>query len=380
MKNTTKLIDFLGGKTTLYILISFLLIGLNLFLYKHVSFVFTPLIVLIQTVALPVILAMVGFYLLRPVVTLLEKLHIKKVWAILVVLLLITGLIIFIIIAIIPFLIEQAKDLSHSFPSYWSQFTLEFEKWMLNSYFAPYYENINEFISGFLVTASDNAASLASSTVENIVSLVKTITKFALSLIVVPFILFYLLKDGEKLPKAALLLMPPKVRPMMKHIFHRMDEQLRGYIQGQILVSCCIGVMMYIGFLIIGIDYPLILALLACVTSVVPYLGPTIAITPAIIIAIVTSPFMVLKLAIVWTIVQLIEGKLISPQIMGKSLKIHPITIIFILLTSAQLFGAVGVIIGIPTYAILRTIISQIFYFFKARYNHYVTDDKKYEM
>ncbi|MFP3821859.1 AI-2E family transporter, partial [Bacillus sp. SIMBA_008] len=87
-----------------------------------------------------------------------------------------------------------------------------------------------------------------------------------------------------------------------------------------------------------------LLAVIAACTSVVPYLGPTIAITPAIIIALVTSPFMLLKLAIVWTVVQLVEGKLISPQIMGKNLHIHPITIIFVLLTAGKLFGVVGII------------------------------------
>ncbi|MBO1914141.1 AI-2E family transporter, partial [Microvirga sp. 3-52] len=111
---------------------------------------------------------------------------------------------------------------------------------------------------------------------------------------------------------------------------------ISSYIQGQILVAICIGIMVTIGFYIIGMEYALLLGVLAMFTSVVPYLGPLIAITPAVIIAIVTSPFMLVKLAIVWTIVQLIDGKFISPQIMGKSLSIHPITIIFVLLTAGS--------------------------------------------
>lgn len=107
-----------------------------------------------------------------------------------------------------------------------------------------------------------------------------------------------------------------------------MNHALSAYIRGQIFVAICIGVLLFIGYLIIGLDYALLLAIIAMVTNVVPYLGPIIAIIPAIIIAFITSPFMLVKLAIVWAVVQLLEGKVISPQIMGRSLDIHPITVI----------------------------------------------------
>lgn len=133
--------------------------------------------------------------------------------------------------------------------------------------------------------------------------------------------------------------------------------------------------MMTIGFLIIGMPYALLLGFLAMITSVVPYLGPAIAATPAAIIAIVNSPWLLVKLAIVWTIVQLIEGKFISPQIMGKSLSIHPITIIFVLLTAGSLFGVPGVVLGIPGYALIKVLISHTYRLFKQRYNRFQSDE-----
>src|SRR5690606_9791349 len=111
-----------------------------------------------------------------------------------------------------------------------------------------------------------------------------------------------------------------RLRQDTKEVFRETDRQLSAYIQGQLIVAFCIGVMIYIGFLIIGMDYALLLGVLAMVTSVVPYIGPAIAITPAAIIALVTSPFMLVKLAIVWSVVQVVEGNLISPQVMGKTL------------------------------------------------------------
>lgn len=98
-------------------------------------------------------------------------------------------------------------------------------------------------------------------------------------------------------------------------ILKEMNHQISSFIRGQIIVAFCIGVLMYIGFTIIGLEYAPVLALIAAFTNVVPYLGPAIAITPALIVAVVTSPFMVIKLIIVWTIVQLIEGKFISRRL-----------------------------------------------------------------
>jgi predicted PurR-regulated permease PerM len=159
-----------------------------------------------------------------------------------------------------------------------------------------------------------------------------------------------------------------------------MNEQISSYIRGQIIISFCIGVLLYIGFLIIGIDYALVLAIIAAFTSIVPYLGPTIAITPALIIAIVTSPIMLLKLIVVWTVVQLIEGKFISPQIMGKTLQIHPITIIFVILTAGNLFGVIGVILAVPGYAVLKVIASHAFKWFEYRSQLYNEESPQIEI
>src|SRR5690625_7663362 len=94
-----------------------------------------------------------------------------------------------------------------------------------------------------------------------------------------------------------------------------MDQQVGSYIRGQIIVAICIGILLYIGYLIIGLDFAITLAIIAAFTSVVPYIGPIIAISPAIVIALVDSPFMLLKLAIVWAIVQFSEGNFISPNV-----------------------------------------------------------------
>jgi len=104
-----------------------------------------------------------------------------------------------------------------------------------------------------------------------------------------------------------------------------------------------------------------LLALLAGVLNLVPYLGSFLAIIPILIIALVSSPAMLVKVIIVFAIEQTLEGRLIQPLILGSKLKIHPVTIIVVLLTAGKLFGIPGVILGIPAYAVMKVIFEHLF-------------------
>ncbi|MDS9471211.1 AI-2E family transporter [Sporosarcina pasteurii] len=372
------LISFLGGKSTLFVLVSILLIGLIIFVFKQIPFVFYPLSVLFSTVVLPVILAMIGYYLLRPVLRLLEKAKIPRMWGILILFLATAGVITLLIFLVVPFLKIQFHNLVDDFPTYFKKLTLTVDHFLRTSIFSSFYESLDINLASLVDNAPSNIGKTIADALGGIAvgvtSFVSALTGFVLAIVTVPFILFYLLKDGEKLPKVFINMLPPRMRDDARDIVKQTDHQISSYIQGQILVAICIGIMVSIGFFIIGMDYALLLGVLAMFTSVVPYLGPLIAITPAVIIAVVTSPFMIVKLAIVWTIVQLIDGKFISPQIMGKSLQIHPITIIFVLLTAGSLFGVAGVILGIPGFAVLKVFVQHFFRLYKLRYNRYMTD------
>ncbi|MGA3599878.1 AI-2E family transporter [Lysinibacillus agricola] len=384
---STKFIRFLGGKNLFFTLIILVLLACVIFMFQKVSFIFTPLKVLFQVVVLPGVLAGIAYYLLRPLLGLLERWRIPRIWGILLLYIAVIGILTLLVLLVYPFLRDQFTNLAKEFPEYFMALTQKTVDYLNNSRITEYLDKMNfndvvkNFTTDMVKTVKDTATNLAQGVASGITGFVSTLTGIVLSLVTVPFILFYLLKDGEKLPNFILKACPPRMRKEVHEIFHDMDKQISSYIQGQILVSMCIGSMVTIGFLIIGMKYALLLGFLAMITSVVPYLGPVIAITPAVIIALVTSPFMLFKLAIVWTVVQLIEGKFISPQIMGKSLSIHPITIIFVLLTAGSLFGVPGVILGIPGYAILKVLVTHLFKLFKQRYNRYEDEEQqKYEV
>ena len=378
----SNIIRFLGGRSTLFVLVSLLLIGLIILIFNRISFIFYPITVFFSTVVLPVILATIAYYLLRPILRLLEKIKIPRIWGILIIFIGAMGLITLLVFMVFPFLKIQFNNLIEEFPTYFNQMVLKIDEFLRTSIFASYYEGLDINVKNILESGQGDIGKYFTDAVGGIASglssFISALTGFVLAIITVPFILFYLLKDGEKLPRFFVQMLPPHMRNDAKTILRDADHQISSYIQGQILVAICIGVMISIGFLIIGMKYALLLGVIAMFTSVVPYLGPLIAITPAVIIAIVTSPFMLIKLAIVWTIVQLIEGKFISPQIMGKSLHTHPVTIIFVLLTAGSLFGVPGVVLGIPGYALIKVVVTHLFKLFKIRYNKHVAAEGLY--
>ncbi|MEK5080445.1 AI-2E family transporter [Solibacillus sp. FSL W7-1436] len=376
-------IRFLGGKNLLFLLVIILLVGCTVFVYDKISFIFEPLHVLFEVIILPGVLGVILFYLLRPPLKLLVRWKVPRALAILILYIVVIALITLLVLLVFPFLRDQFTNLVQEFPVVLMALANDLLAFLNNSHFSEYFEKINfdynqiltDFTDSFITTVKVTLGSIATGVATGITGFLSTVTGIILSLVIVPFITFYLLYEGDKMPRFILFLFPPRMREQIGEVLHDMDKQISSYIQGQILVSFCIGVMMTIGFLIIGMPYALLLGFLAMITSVVPYLGPAIAATPAAIIAIVNSPWLLVKLAIVWTIVQLIEGKFISPQIMGKSLSIHPITIIFVLLTAGSLFGVPGVVLGIPGYALIKVLISHTYRLFKQRYNRFQSDE-----
>ncbi|MCJ8011789.1 AI-2E family transporter [Paenibacillus sp. KQZ6P-2] len=357
---------FLNNRFVLFLLV-LLLIGLNIMVLSKISFIFYPVMVLLSTIVLPIILAGVAYYLLNPIVDFLEKHKVGRIQSILMLYVLIIGVITVLLTLVIPVIRDQIMDLVNNFPSYIEMVRVQFEHLMGSNMINHFQDSINFDPQEVIKTISDKATTFLNKTWMGIGGFVGGLIEVVLAIVTVPFILFYLLKDGKKLPGFILGFVPTKLRGETNRVMSEMNHQISSYIRGQIIVSFCIGALLFVGYIIIGLKYSLILAIIAAFTSVVPYLGPAIAITPALVVAMVTSPMMLLKMLIVWTVVQLIEGKFISPQVMGKTLKIHPITIIFVILTSGNLFGVVGVLLAVPGYAVLKVIVSHVYQWFKVR-------------
>lgn len=371
----TRFMRFLGGNDLIYGLLALVLLGIVIFIFDKVSYVFEPFIIIFNTIAAPIIVSLIIFYLFNPLVNLMERYRIPRLVGIMIIYIAIVGIIALIVNLLIPVIGSQLGSFINNLPQYFKKFTNTINKLTSNSIFAGYYSQINDQLNSLTKKIPTMLSDYFDGFGSKLATFAEAVANVGVVIVTTPFVLFFMLKDGHKFKDFTTNIMPPKFRKDFHDLLEKMSVQVGSYIQGQIIVSFCIGVLLFIGYSIIGLKYSLILACIAAVTSVVPYLGPTIAISPAIVIAIITSPLMVLKLAIVWTLVQFFEGHFISPNIMGKTLKIHPLTIIFILLCAGNLLGIVGVILGIPGYAVLKVLVSHVFLLFKRRYNRYYGED-----
>ncbi|MEK3902221.1 MULTISPECIES: AI-2E family transporter [unclassified Paenibacillus] len=370
---------FLNNKFVVGLLIA-LLVGLTILVFSKIPFVFKPLSVLLHTVAAPLLLSGIAYYLLNPLVDRLEKRsRVKRAYGIVILYLIIIGIITLVLLMVIPIIRTQLMGLIDNFPVYSEQIQEEFLQLTGSELFNKIQSSVGTDLSDITSKVTTWATAFLNNAVSGVGSFVGTLTEIVLAVVTTPFILFYLLRDGKRLPDYLMRLIPTALRPQSRMVMQEMNNQIASYIRGQIIVSCCIGALLYIGYLIIGLEYSLVLAIVAACTAVVPYLGPAIAITPALIVAMVTSPFMLLKMVIVWTAVQLIEGKFISPQIMGKSLKIHPITIIFVIIFAGKMFGVLGIILAVPGYAVLKVVMTHIFQWFRFRSGLYRVIEEKTE-
>lgn len=371
----TRFMKFLGGKDLVFALLILIFIGCAIFIFDQVSYIFKPFIIVFNTIVAPIIVSIILYYLFNPLVNLMERYNISRLWGVIILFLVIIGVIALAINLLIPVIGAQFKSFGNNFPYYVDKVNKFIDSVTKYSLISNFYGQIQDQLDSLAKKLPSMVSDYFNGFGSKFKNFAEALVNVGVVIATTPFVLFFMLKDGHRFKEFSTNLMPPKFRKDFHDLLDKMSLQVGSYIQGQIIVSFCIGILLFIGYSIIGLDYSLILASIAAVTSVVPYIGPTIAISPAIIIALITSPIMLLKLVIVWTAVQFIEGHFISPNIMGKTLKIHPLTIIFILLSAGNLLGVVGVILGIPAYAILKVLVSHLYTMYKRRYNKYYGDD-----
>lgn len=355
---------FLDNKAITVFLVC-LLIGLNLLVLSKISFIFTPIIEFISVIMLPVILAGLLYYLLNPLVDMMEKRKINRLVAITIVFVLITVLLIWGLAVVIPNLQAQIVSFFRNMPSYLKQSKKIIDDLLdsrLSEEFRPQIEQVTENISSQLTTWASNFSARAVNWASHFVS---AASQVIVAVIIMPFILFYLLRDGKNLKGYITQFLPKKLREPAGQVLSDVNSKLANYVRGQITVAIIVAFMFMILFKIIGLRYGVTLAVVAGVLNLVPYLGSFLAMLPALVLGLIAGPVMLLKVIIVFIVEQTIEGRFVSPLILGSQLSIHPITILFVLLTSGSMFGIWGVLLGIPVYASAKVVITAIFKWYK---------------
>lgn len=355
---------FLDNKAITVFLVT-LLLGLNIFILSKISFLFIPVIDFLSVVMLPVILSGLLFYLLNPLVDLMEKYKINRVLAISIIFVIIAVLLIIGLAVAIPNLQRQVVIFAQNVPSYLEDADRVIDDLVTKRLPDDFRPQLEQVLANFSTQATAWASNISSKAVNWVSALISGTSQVIVALIIMPFMLFYLLRDGKGLRDYITQFLPNKLREPVGKVLSEVNQQLSNYVRGQITVAVIVAIMFIILFKIIGLRYAVTLGITAGFLNLVPYLGSFLAMIPALVLGLIAGPVMLLKVIIVFIVEQTIEGRFVSPLILGSQLNIHPITILFVLLTSGSMFGIWGVLLGIPIYASAKVVISAIFDWYK---------------
>ncbi|MGM0239222.1 AI-2E family transporter [Enterococcus sp. AZ103] len=336
-----------------------LIIACLIFISSKIDFIFQPIGTFFTTLFAPLLIAGFLYYLLNPLVHLLNRLGLNRTLSVVLILLLLVGLIVLIILSIIPSLVTQIISLTSSIPSFMN----DMQNWLREtadqaSKYPLYKElKIDQYINNLDVSYGTIIQQFLEGLTSGLGSVIGKITSIVILAITVPFVLFYMLKDGHRLVPSISRVFPENQRENISNLLGELNKTLSSYISGQAIECLFVATFTFLGYLLIGVDYAFLFGVVAGLTNLIPYLGPYLGLAPALVYTFFSgSPTTALLCILVVLVVQQVDGNVIYPNVIGKTLNIHPLTIIIILLVAGNLSGVLGVFLGVPVYAILRTI------------------------
>ena len=342
------------------VLIFVILILIALFLVSLVRPMLLSVYGFLKAVLAPFLIAMIIAYVLNPVVGLLHERKVPRTAAVLLIYAVFIGSSAVIFVNVTPMFIGQVQELNEHVPEMTMRAQNLLNHFNNNDVLPESVRNgINRAIAGLEKQISERVT-------EFLNNIGAVLNVFFLAMIV-PFLAFYILKDMDVLERAILKYVPRAKRKPMVRMLKDIDQALGSYIRGQLLVSVCIGLTAYIGYLLIGMPYPLLLAAFVALFDIIPYLGPFLGALPALVMASTISWKMVLLVIVVNSLCQTLESNVISPQVVGRSMHIHPLTIILVLLVGGELAGVAGMILAVPFYAAAKVVAQHLFGYYIRR-------------
>ncbi|MCD9023092.1 AI-2E family transporter [Cohnella silvisoli] len=307
----------------------------------------------LKAVLAPFLVAMIISYMLNPIVNLLYERKVPRTAAVLLIYAVFISVSVVILMNFIPMFMNQVEELNEHMPD------LTMRAQSMVDHF-----NNNNVLPGSVRDGINKSISTLEKQVEeriaDFLNNIGAVVNVLFIAMIVPFLAFYMMKDLDVFERAALQYVPRARRKHAIRLMKDIDAALGSYIRGQLIVSLCIGVLAYIGYLIIGMPYPLLMAGFVSLFDIIPYLGPFFGALPALLMATTMSWKMVLMVIIVNMICQNLESNVISPQVVGKTMKMHPLTIILVLLIGGQLAGIVGMILAVPFYAAMKVVVQHV--------------------
>jgi len=308
--------------------------------------IITAFIAFFTDIFIALIICLLFALVLSPFVDFLQGFGIGRSFSILIVYAVI-GVVLFSVVNLLaPSFIAQSDSLQKSYKEFQVSEKLKTtEKWIEKN--VPY---IKKGDVGKEIEQSVKASfSKAEEFISGVVSTV-------LYIIIIPFVTFFILRDRQKLKNGLIGLVPNRYFEMTINILDKIEKQLSSYVRAWLLDALVLGIMAFAGLSILGVNYAIIIGMVAGAGHLIPYAGPIIGGVPAILISVIQygDLSMVLPIVILFTIIYILDSSFIQPYIFSKGAEMNPIVIIALILIGNQILGAFGALIAIPVATILK--------------------------
>lgn len=304
----------------------------------------------------PFVIGVFLSYILEPIVAYLQSKGFERKKAVILVYFILVISIVVLLFYIIPLILYELGEMAQMFPDY----TKEVEKHVI--FFRNLYKTqlpqaiqqiINRTIQRFEMGILD-FLHRASSTI-------LSLFPHFFSAILGPIIAFYILKDLDILKKNLLTILL-KVDNKAVFWIKNIDKTIGHYIRCQFIICLTIALMTTFVLFLLKVDFALVIGLIAGIFNIIPYFGPIIGAIPAVAIALMKYPDKIPWIILSFFIIQEVESGIISPNIMGESVGIHPLTVIFSLLIGNSFFGIWGLLLAVPVAALLKMLLEHVFF------------------
>lgn len=340
----------------------------SLLIISALIFSFGIVIVGLGAATTPLVIAFVLAYLLHPVIERIERFGINRNYTVLGVFTLTSLFSVLILLAIIPDLWADAQELAKELPMAATKIIEKLEAVAANH---GYTLNINkDSVNTFII---EHTSEISTALLQGISNAFKGLFGNALqwllsilNLFLIPLFFFHLINDFEKISDGIKSWIPPVLRPKIYRYFELSNGVLNGYIRGQLLVAALLSLLYGVGLTIVGLKFGFLVGFLSGLLSIIPYVGFTLGFITSLLIGISNYKGIggIVGIVTVFLLVQALEGTVITPKLVGNKVGLNALTTMLALIIGGNLFGLLGMLIAIPTAAVLKLLLLEL----KAKY------------
>ena len=305
----------------------------------------------------PLLLAVVLIYVLNPLVARLNRRGLHRLLVATIGYVVIIGLLVLIGFLVVPSIAEQASAFAVEFPDLYNRSARQMEEVAANIGF----ENVSVWTYDDLVAyVSDpaNQDQIVGIALDRLQAVTAGIFEFVLIFLLGPVLAFYLLIDLPQVKERVLRALPERSRAEAAHVGRQVNTAVGGFLRGQLLVAVVVGLMLSVGYRIIGLEFWLLIGIIGGLLNIVQFLGPWVGGILGVIVALATADVRTAILAaIVAVIVQQIDNNFVSPTVLRATVRLHPAVILIVLVFGGAIAGIWGVVIAVPLAATVKILL-----------------------